>query len=125
MLKPLTTTAAALALSLSASALQAKELKSVGVIVGPLGNPFYVALAKGIESEVKKINPNAKVTAVSNDYDLNKDVTAMETFIAAGTDIVFLDAANSEAIEPTVKKAIAAGVTVVGVDAGAKGRRSI
>lgn len=121
MLKPLTTTAAALALSLSASALQAKELKSVGVIVGPLGNPFYVALAKGIESEVKKINPNAKVTAVSNDYDLNKDVTAMETFIAAGTDIVFLDAADSEAIEPTVKKAIAAGVTVVGVDAGAKG----
>jgi ribose transport system substrate-binding protein len=113
--------AAALALSVSASALEAKELKSVGVIVGPLGNPFYVALAKGIESEVKKVNPNAKVTAVSNDYDLNKDVTAVETFVASGTDIIFLDAADSVAIEPTVKKAIAAGVTVVGVDAGAKG----
>jgi ribose transport system substrate-binding protein len=80
-----------------------------------------VALAKGMETEVKKINPNAKVTAVSNDYDLNKDVTAMETFIAAGTDIIFLDAADSEAIEPTVKKAIDSGVIVVGVDAGAKG----
>ena len=113
--------AATLALSVSASALEAKELNSVGIIVGPLGNPFYVALAKGIETEVKKINPNVKVTAVSNDYDLNKDVTAMETFIAAGTDIVFLDAANFVAIEPTVKKAIDAGVTVVGVDAGAKG----
>jgi ribose transport system substrate-binding protein len=121
MLKPLTPIAATLVLSLSASALEAKELKSVGVIVGPLGNPFYVALAKGIDAEVKKINPNAKVTAVSNDYDLNKDVTAMETFIAAGTDIIFLDAADSEAIAPTVKKAIDAGVTVVGVDAGAKG----
>ena len=101
--------------------VRAVRLLFLGVIVGPLGNPFYVALAKGIETEVKKINPNAKVTAVSNDYDLNKDVTAMETFIASGTDIVFLDAADSVAIEPTVKKAIAAGVTVVGVDAGAKG----
>lgn len=69
--------AATFVLSVSAHALEAKELNSVGVIVGPLGNPFYVALAKGIETEVKKINPNAKVTAVSNDYDLNKDVTAI------------------------------------------------
>jgi ribose transport system substrate-binding protein len=108
-------------LSVSASALQAKELNSVGIIVGPLGNPFYVALAKGIETEVKKINPNAKITAVSNDYDLNKDVTAMDTFVASGADIIFLDAADSEAIAPAVKRAMAAGVTVVGVDAGAKG----
>ena len=48
----------------------------------------------------------------------------METFIASGTDIVFLDAADLEAIEPTVKKAIAAGVTVVGVDAGPREPRS-
>ncbi len=121
MLKPLIPAAAAVALSLSMSPVQAKELNSVGIIVGPLGNPFYVALAKGMQEGVKAINPNAKVTAVSNDYDLNKDVTAMETFIAAKTDIIFIDAANSEAIEPSVKKALAAGVTVVGVDAGAKG----
>src|SRR5277367_5101245 len=108
-------------LSLSAVGAQAKDLKSVGIIVGPLGNPFYVALAKGMETGVTAINPNAKVTAVSNDYDLNKDVTAMETFIASGTDIIFIDAANSEAIAPSVKKARDAGITVVGVDAGAKG----
>lgn len=119
MLKPLLCAAvAAVAFSMP---LQAKDLESVGVIVGPLGNPFYVALAKGIETEVKKINPDAQVTAVSNDYDLNKDVTAIETFIASGTDIIFLDAADSEAIAPAVKKALDAGVLVIGVDAGAKG----
>ncbi|MBV8565382.1 MAG: ABC transporter substrate-binding protein [Methylobacteriaceae bacterium] len=121
MFKALTPAAIAFALSLAASAGEAKELKSVGIIVGPLGNPFYVALAKGMETEVKRINPSAKVTAVSNDYDLNKDVTAVETFIASGTDIIFIDAADSEAIEPSVKKAMDAGITVVGVDAGAKG----
>jgi ABC-type sugar transport system substrate-binding protein len=50
--------AATFALSVSPYPLEAKELNSVGVIVGPLGNPFYVALAKGIETEVKKINPD-------------------------------------------------------------------
>jgi ribose transport system substrate-binding protein len=112
---------AAFVLSLSAVAVQAKDLNSVGITLGPLGNPFYVALAKGMETEVRKINPNAEVTAVSHDYDLNKEVTAIETFIAAGTDIIFINAADSEAIEPTVKKALDAGITVVGVAAGAKG----
>jgi ribose transport system substrate-binding protein len=121
MSKALVSTAAAIALSLSAVAAQAKDLKSVGIIVRPLGNPFYVALAKGMTEGVKAINPNAKVTVVSNDYDLNKDVTAMDTFIVAGADIIFIDAADSEAIAPAVKKAIDAGITVVGVDAGAKG----
>ncbi len=121
MLKALLSTTAALVVSLSAAEVQAKDLNSVGIIVGPLGNPFYVALAKGMEAGVKGINPNAKVTTVSNDYDLNKDVTAMETFIASGTDIIFIDAADSEAIAPSVKKALDAGITVVGVDAGAKG----
>lgn len=121
MLRSLIPVTATLVLSLSVAAVQAKDLNSVGIIVGPLGNPFYVALAKGMETEIKKINPNAKVTAVSNDYDLNKDLTAMETFIASGTDIIFIDAADSEAIEPAVKKARDAGITVVGVDAGAKG----
>jgi ribose transport system substrate-binding protein len=121
MLKALVPATAAFVLSLSALGAQAKDLNSVGIIVGPLGNPFYVALAKGMQAGVKAINPKAKVTVVSNDYDLNKDVTAMETFIASGTDIVFIDAADSEAIAPSVKKAIDAGITVVGVDAGAKG----
>jgi ribose transport system substrate-binding protein len=121
MLKSVVPAVAALALTIGAATAQDKELKSVGIVVGPLGNPFYVALAKGMETEVRKIAPNAKVTAVSNDYDLNKDVTAVETFIAQGTDIIFLNPADSEAIEPSVKKALAAGVLVIGVDAGAKG----
>jgi ribose transport system substrate-binding protein len=120
MLKPITL-AASLSLLATAALAQDKVLDSVGIIVGPLGNPFYVALAKGMETEIKKINPDAQVTAVSNDYDLNKDVTAIDTFVAAGADIIFLDAADSEAIEPAVKKALDAGVIVVGVDAGAKG----
>ncbi len=120
MSKALMAAAVVLALSLSAGA-QAKELKSVGVTLGPLGNPFYVALANGMRAEVKKIAPDATVNVVSHDYDLNKEVSAIDTMIAAGTDIIFINAADFEAIAPEVKKALDAGITVVGFDAGAKG----
>ena len=49
---------------LATSPLQAKELTSVGISVGSLGNPYYVALAAGAEHAAKEINPNVKVTAL-------------------------------------------------------------
>ena len=63
-------TAAALGSGLSQA--QEKQLKSIGITLGSMGNPFFVALAKGAEAKAKQINPNVKVTALSADYDLNK-----------------------------------------------------
>ena len=59
MLKSLLSGAALLAVALATAGAEAKHLKSVGVTLGPLGNPFYVSLAKGMEAEVKKIAPDA------------------------------------------------------------------
>jgi len=109
------------ALGLLVSGAAAKELKTVGVTVGSLGNPFFVQIVKGAEFEAKKTNPNAKVTAVSSDYDLNKQFTQMDNFIAAGVDMILVNAADPVAIEPAVKRAQAAGIVVVAVDVNAKG----
>jgi ribose transport system substrate-binding protein len=121
MLKVLAAIVAAMFLGLSINGVQARSLKSIGLIVGPLGNPFYVALAKGIESAARTINPDIRVTVISNQNDLNQDVTGVNTLIAAGVDLIILDAADSRAIEPSVRKAREAGITVVGLDAGAQG----
>lgn len=99
----------------------AKELTLVGVSVGSLGNPFFVALGKGAETAAKKINPNARVQVVASDYDLNKQSTQVDNFIASGAELILLDAVDYNAIAPAVKKAQAAGVVVVGVDEAAKG----
>src|SRR5690349_15419548 len=48
----------------------AKDVKNVGISVGLLGNPFFVATIKGIEAKAKEITPGAKITSVSADYDL-------------------------------------------------------
>ena len=56
--------ATGLALALVTGFAQAREIKSVGVTVGSLGNPFFVTIAKGAEAKVKELYPNAKVLAV-------------------------------------------------------------
>jgi ribose transport system substrate-binding protein len=99
----------------------AKDLKSIGISLGSLGNPFFVALSKGAEAQAKTINPNVKVTTVGYDYDLGKQVTQIDNFIAAGVDMILLNPGDANALEPAIKKAQAAGILVVAVDTAAKG----
>lgn len=119
MLKHILLAGAALALLSGAAA--AKELKSVGVSLGSLGNPFFVALGKGATDMAHEINPNAKVNVLSADYDLNKQFTQIDSFVSAGVDVILVNAADPRAIAPAIKRAQAAGVIVIGVDVAAAG----
>ncbi|MFM9860156.1 ABC transporter substrate-binding protein [Pseudoxanthobacter sp. M-2] len=99
----------------------AKDLNTVGISVGSLGNPFFVATIKGIEASAKKINPDTSFTNTSSDYDLNKQFTQIDNFIAAGVDVIMINAVDPVAIEPAIKKAQAAGIVVGAFDVSAKG----
>ena len=114
---------AATALSVLASGAQAadKELKSIGISVGLLGNPFFVATIKGIEDRAREINPDVEITSVSADYDLNKQVSQIDSFIAKGVDIIMLNAVDDTAIAPAVMRAKKAGVTIAAFDVSAPG----
>jgi ribose transport system substrate-binding protein len=107
--------------ALLAAPASAAELSKVGISVGLLGNPFFVATIKGIEDAAKKINPNVQVTSVSADYDLNKQVSQVDSFIAAGVEVIMLNAVDANAIAPAVKKAHDAGVLVAAFDVSAPG----
>lgn len=116
----LATTALAAMVATGASA-QDKKLESIGISVGLLGNPFFVATIKGIEDRAKEINPDVQVTSVSADYDLNKQVSQIDNFIAAGVNIIMLNAVDAKAIAPAVKRAQNAGITVAAFDVSAPG----
>jgi ribose transport system substrate-binding protein len=98
-----------------------KKLTSIGATVGSLGNPYLTLLVKGAEDKAKQINPNVKVTAVSADYDLNKQFTQIDNFISAHVDMILLNSADPKAIEPAVRKARAAGIVVMAVDVASAG----
>jgi ribose transport system substrate-binding protein len=121
MLKTISFAAAAMALALSPAPSFAKELKSIGISLGSMGNPFFVALSKGAEFEAKKSNPDVKITAVGFEYDLGKQVTQIDNFIAAGVDLILLNPGDPKAIGPAIKKAQEAGIVVVAVDTAAEG----
>jgi ribose transport system substrate-binding protein len=64
-LKPLVTALCAGALLAATPFAQAKDLKSIGVTVGDLANPFFVQITKGAELEARKLaGDNVKVTLV-------------------------------------------------------------
>lgn len=114
---------AALAAALCAPGAQAqqKQIKSIGITLGSLGNPFFVTLAKGAEAKARQLNPSVKVTALSADYDLNKQFSQIDSFISSGVDMILLNAADAKAIEPAVLRAKKAGIVVVAVDVAAAG----
>jgi ribose transport system substrate-binding protein len=98
-----------------------KELKSVGVTVGDLGNPFFVQIARGAEKEAKEVNPNVKFTSLSSNYDVNNQTNQMDNLVSSGVNLILLGAADSKGIAPAVKRAKGAGSVVVAVDVGAEG----
>lgn len=106
-------------------ATQAQELKSVGVTVVDLGNPFFGAIAQSIEAKVKEVGgADAKTLVVSGDYDLGKQSTQFDNFIQAGVDLIIVSAVDSKAIGAAVKRAEAAGIPVVAIDNTADGAQA-
>lgn len=101
---------------------QAKDIKSIGVTVGDLGNPFFVQIGKGATIAAKEVlGDDVEVTVVSSAYDLGRQVQQIDDFIASGVDLILLNAADSKGVFPAVKRAQEAGIKVVAVDVNAEG----
>jgi ribose transport system substrate-binding protein len=114
--------AVALVALAGSNSIAAKQLKSIGVAVGDLANPYFEAIGEGATDEAHKLGgPDVKITTVSSKYDLNTQVGQIENFIANKTDIILVNAVDPKGIAPVLKKATAAGIIVVAVDVGAEG----
>ncbi|TPW26862.1 substrate-binding domain-containing protein [Martelella alba] len=101
----------------TALAGDAKTIDKVGISVGTLGNPFYVATAEGITNAAKAINPDVDITSVSADYDLNKQLSQIDSFIGAGVNVMMIVPVDPNASVPSVRKAKDAGLVVAAFDA--------
>ncbi len=115
--------AAAIAVTLPAALparAQQKPLQ-VGMTVGSLGNPYFVATVKGAKAEAMQINPKSSLTATSADYDLNKQATQIDNFISAGDNLVMINAVDPVAVAPAIKRAEAQHMVVAAFDVAAQG----
>lgn len=94
----------------------------VGMTVGDLANPFFYTMGKAAEAKLQELTGgNASITLLSSNYDLSKQVSQIDNFLAAGVQLIILNAADTAGIAPAVKKIKNAGVAVIAVDVGAEG----
>ena len=102
--------------------LHAAELKSIGISVADLGNPFFVQIAETVASKARAmVGKEVKVIVRSSAYDLQRQLKQMNEFIEMRVDLIILVAADSQGIEPSVRSAQRVGIKVVAVDVNAAG----
>ncbi|WP_373354733.1 ABC transporter substrate-binding protein [Pseudoroseicyclus sp. CXY001] len=122
-IKALTSALAIIAVAPFAGPAMAQDAPlNVGVSVVDMGNPFFGAIASGIDSAVAELGgEGSRATIVSGDYDLAKQSTQFDNFIQAGVDMIIVSAVDSQAIGAAVRRAQEAGIPVVAVDNTADG----
>jgi ribose transport system substrate-binding protein len=91
----------------------------IGLTVGTLANPFFVAMGKGAEEAGKELG--AEVLVESAEYDLAKQTSQIEDFITKGVDVILLNAVDTKGIAAAVQQAKGAGIPVIAVDTNAEG----
>jgi ribose transport system substrate-binding protein len=97
-------------------------LKTVAFTCQDLQNPFFKLMGDAVRKAAVTIGgPSVKVIMQSADNDLGKQCQQIDDCIAAGAQIIVLNACDSEGIAPAVKRAKKAGVVVIASDVAASG----
>ncbi len=90
----------------------------IALVMKSLANEFFKTMeegARGHHAENKDAY-NLKVVGIRNEEDVAQQVDLVEMIIAQGTDAIVIAPADSEALIPVCKKALAAGIVVVNID---------
>jgi len=103
----------------SSSSSGPKQIKTIGLTVQAISNPFFVAIQHGAEAEAKKIG--ATVLLEDANHDIGKQSDEIDNFIQKQVDLILLNAVDSAGVAPAVKRAVDAGIPVIAVDVGANG----
>lgn len=97
-----------------ASSAATEGTLKIGVTVANSTNPFFQRESKTAESYGKELG--AEVLSQVANEDVQTQSNQIDQFITAGVSFIVIDAADTDGVGPAVKRAIAAGVPVIGVD---------
>ncbi|MCW8355559.1 MULTISPECIES: substrate-binding domain-containing protein [Marinomonas] len=114
--------AAALLAPLSSQSSEPAPLKSIGMSVADLGNPYFVQLVESATSKAEEL-AGAPVTMLirSDAYDWQRQISQINDFIEQKVDLIVLTAADEYKVGAVVAKAQRAGIKVIAVDVNAHG----
>ena len=103
----------------AADAAAPAKIESIGITVGDISNPFWLAMTKGAEESAAELG--ATISVQDGAQDLAVQSAQIDTFITQGIDVLIIGAVDSVGIAPAVERAQAAGIMVVAVGDKAQG----
>lgn len=101
----------------------AKQIKSVGLMVQDISNPFFAVMKTAMENQGK--TDGFTVNVQDGQQDLGQQNNQIDAFIQQKTDLIILNAVDSQGIGSAVQRALDAGVIVVAVDVDATGAQAV
>jgi fructose transport system substrate-binding protein len=116
----LASSTAAVTLSAFVALVAAPAAEAAGTIVGLITkdatNPFFVKMKEGATAKAKELGVELQALAGKGAADLEGQVQAIESLVAAGAKGILLVPGDTAALVSTVKKARDAGVLVIALD---------
>ncbi|MGR0280359.1 ABC transporter substrate-binding protein [Marinomonas dokdonensis] len=99
-----------------------EPLRSIGISVADLGNPYFVQLVESATAKAQALSQHpVKMLIRSDAYDLERQITQLNEFIEQDVDLIVLTAADEYKVAPVVARAQRAGIKVIAVDVNAQG----
>lgn len=83
----------------------------IGATVLDLANPYYVQLVNGIKQQAAK--KNVEIIIDDPQSDVDKQIAAVEKFIASRVDAIIIAALDQDALEEVLGKAMQQGIKVI------------
>ena len=84
---------------------------------GGVGNGWREAMLCSAKAQAVKAGNVSKVTIIHRDTDAPGQLSDIRTLIAQGVNAIIINPAGPDALNPAIKEAIDAGITVIAVDA--------
>ncbi len=116
---------ASLAASLMGTTAMAQDDMRIALVVKALGIGFFEAAAKGAEEAAAELGNVEIIYTGPTDTTAEGQIEVLNSLIAQGVDAIAVSANDTDALVPTLKKAMQRGITVISWDSGvaAEGRQ--
>ena len=109
---------AAVAAAVLAAPAMAQDTKRIALVPKALGIGFFEAAAKGAEEAAKEIGNVEIIYTGPTDTTAEGQIEVLNALIAQGVDAIAVSANDTDALVPTLKKAMQRGITVISWDSG-------
>ncbi len=101
----------------------AGSMRTFGIIY-PFAHPFYEMITEQAQ-EAARPNRVQLIVKAPEEANLEQQIRMMETMIKQGVDGIALDPLDSDALRPSIDKAVAAGIPVICFESDAPGSRRL